>query len=152
MAIKISLNQVIDSLESCSDGIDLYLHGKTGEIRMVTEDDRFLLDEDVSVEDLPKWQREHLPLVREVFESENWLQLPDKSDIHDWSIMESFCRVQCDEVRDELMDSIHGRGAFRLFRRTVDRFGLRDAWFEFRREEFKRIACEWLESRDLQYE
>ena len=43
--------------------------------------------------------------------------------------MERFCRTADDpSVRDELLDAIHGSGAFREFRRTVVRLGLLDQW------------------------
>jgi hypothetical protein len=47
-------------------------------------------------------------------------QLPDRFDIHEWSIMEEFARGQDnDRIRQELLDAIHGAGAFRMFRSLI---------------------------------
>ena len=69
--------------------------------------------------------REDLPKVREALESGRFLSLPTKFDVHDWGIMEEFAQEQENEsVRAELLDAIHGSGAFRLFKSTIHR--LRD--------------------------
>jgi hypothetical protein len=105
-----------------------------------------------SNEDLPEWQRELLPKLREAVDSDRWLVLPDRFDIHEWSIMERFSRSLPNEHHcEELLGSIRGRGAFRLFRRTIENLGIRDTWYEFREAEIERIAREWLESHGLQY-
>jgi len=81
-----------------------------------------------------------------VDESDEFLCLPDKFDIHEWDIMRKFsCSVADDEQRDELLDAIHGRGAFRMFRASIGRLGLESDWYAFRDEALARIAIDWLE-------
>ena len=152
MSAKISIKEVVGTLEMLSDEVDFFLNSKTGEIRPVTQEDRFLLERNRSPEDLPAWQREELPLLRAVFESDEWLELPDRTDIHEWSIMERFSHAQHGEVRDQLTHAIHGRGAFRAFRQAVDRLGLRDSWFAFRYAALEEIARDWLEAHHLPFE
>ena len=66
--------------------------------------------------------------------------------------MERFCRTTEDSsARDELLDAIHGSGAFRMFRRTVERLGLLDRWHSFRELAFESIARDWLESHGIPY-
>jgi hypothetical protein len=87
MASVISLREVIAALEVASDDCASYLDPDTGEIITVTEEERHLA-EDESWEDAPEWQREMLPKIRAVLESDRFLELPDRFDIHEWSIME----------------------------------------------------------------
>ena len=152
MSTKISLNEVVEAFDTLADGVDCYLNRTTGQICPVTDDDRFLVESAKSPENLPQWQREALPLIREVLDSSDWLKLPDRYQIHEWSIMDRFCRTQDSEARDELLDAIHGRGAFRAFRAAVERLGLRGSWFAYRRHALEEIASAWLEEHDLSWE
>jgi hypothetical protein len=116
MAKVISLREIISALEAASDDCTSYLHPETGEIIVVTEEERALA-EDKCWEETPAWQREIMPKVRAALEGDRWLELPDRFDIHEWSIMERFSRAQSIErIRSELLDAIHGAGAFRTLR------------------------------------
>jgi hypothetical protein len=66
--------------------------------------------------------------------------------------MKSFClSVKNTGHREELLDAIHGRGAFRHFRSTAERLGLVDDWYKYREAAFGRIATEWLEAAGIPY-
>jgi hypothetical protein len=67
--------------------------------------------------------------------------------------MERFSNSQAHEDRrDELLDAIHGAGAFRSFRSTIRRLGIEDEWFAFRQSAFEEIAKDWLEAHDISYQ
>jgi hypothetical protein len=58
------------------------VNSTTGEVLTLTHEDlRFA--EDDSVHDLPDWQRETVAQAKQVLESNEWLELPSKSDIHE---------------------------------------------------------------------
>ena len=151
MATVISLREVIEAMEITGDGCVSYLDPDTGEIITVTEEER-LLAEDESLEDVPEWQRELLPKTRAALESDRFLELPDRFDIHEWSIMDEFSRAQDSErIRQELADAIHGAGAFRTFRSAIRRLGMEQSWYQFREETLIEIARKWLEEHKLPY-
>jgi hypothetical protein len=152
MAPVVKLSDIIDALDSPGEW-ELYLDPSTGEIIPVTEDDRFYLDDDEEpdLSRLPEWQRDSLARARRALDSPDMLQLPDRFEIHEWDIMRRFSASQEAAPSGELMHAIHGSGAFRMFRATVDRLGLRDTWFEFRADAFRRIAIDWLESSGIEY-
>lgn len=152
MAVVISLREVVDAIDSMGEECESYLDPETGEIILVTEEERRLVEEGADEEDLPDWQREILPKIRAALESDRLLILPDKFEIHEWSIMERFSLAQKDErVRAILMDAIHGSGAFRNFKGAVRRLGIEEAWYKFRAAEIEQIAREWLEEHKLPY-
>ena len=67
--------------------------------------------------------------MRAALESDDFLALPDKFEIHEWAIMERFANGQVREARrDELLDAIHGAGAFRSFRSAVRRLRIEEEW------------------------
>jgi hypothetical protein len=152
MPAVISLRDVVEAIDLPSDEMASYLNPETGEILTVSEEERDLLERGDSDESLQEWERELLPKLREAVESDRWLVVPDRFEVHEWSIMERFSRtLQSERHREELLDAIHGAGAFRRFHRTVERLGMRDAWFKLRDAEFERIARDWLESQGLEY-
>jgi hypothetical protein len=151
MAIVISLREVIEAMETTNEDCVSYLDPETGEIITVTEEERHLVEEE-SLENVPEWQREMLPKIRAALESDRFLELPDRFDIHEWSIMDEFSRAQGSErIRQELADAIHGAGAFRIFRSAIRRLGLEQSWYQFRDEALAEIARNWLEEHKLSY-
>jgi len=92
-------------------------------------------------------------MAQEVLESEDWLALPGKFDVHEWSIMEQFAHsIENERLRRDLLDAIHGPGAFRYFRDTIDRYGMKDAWFDYKALALEKIAIGWLEEHNIEYE
>lgn len=151
MASVILLREVIAALEVASDDCSSYLDPDTGEIITVTEEERNLA-EDESWGDAPEWQREMLPKIRAVLESDRFLELPDRFDIHEWSIMEGFSRAQNNQrIRRELLDAIQRVGAFRAFRSAIRGLGMEQCWYQFRDEALAEIARRWLEEHKLPY-
>jgi hypothetical protein len=85
-----------------------------------------------------------------VLESDDFVALPDKFEIHEYSITERFCLFLPDEgLRDELLHAIRGSGAFRRFKAAIYRKEIQDDWYRFRNEALKRIATDFLESEGI---
>jgi len=151
MPAVVSLRDVVAAMDVPNREWESFLDPESGEIITITDDDRSALD-DPEPELLPDWQRELLPKIRAVLESDRYLRLPDSFEIHEWSIMERFCLTIGDpSARGELLDAIHGSGAFRVFRRTLERLGLRDPWHAYRESTFEQIARDWLEAHGVPY-
>jgi hypothetical protein len=140
-------------MEMSGDESTSYLNLKTGEIVTVTDEEVDLAeDEDLDEQDLPEWQREFIPKVREVLESDDFAVLPGKDEIHEWAIMERFSISQpIDALRNELMGAIHGAGAFGRFRSAIRRLGIEDNWLTFRQSTIEEIAKDWLKGNDVTF-
>lgn len=84
---------------------------------------------------------------------DGWVLLPTHSEIDDYGTMEHFIdRVQ-DPVKQEwLRNAIHGKGAFRRFRSTLERFKMEDEWYDYLDETHKEIAMEWCEDHGFEYD
>lgn len=101
--------------------------------------------------DIPEWQEEEWGTVKRIVANENgFVRLPTKFDIHEWQIMSHFSNaVESEEIRAELLDAIHGAGAFRNFKAAVRRRGMEDEWYKFRADALRQIAIDWCEENDI---
>jgi hypothetical protein len=151
MGVVLALRDIVDAIESQSNEGEAYLNPDTGEIILVTEDERALVEQGGSDDDLTEWERELIPKVRQALESDSFLALPDRFEVHEWAIMERFSLEQNEPARKVLLGAIHGSGAFRHFRTAVERLGLLDAWYRYREEAIQQIARDWLENHKLAY-
>ncbi|MDP2856810.1 MAG: UPF0158 family protein, partial [Bacillota bacterium] len=80
------------------------------------------------------------------------LALPDKFDFHEWDVKKPFATsVENPDESTELLEASHGTGAFRMFRETTTRLGLRERWFEYRDQALREMAREWLEEHGIEY-
>ena len=134
-------------MDSVGDEMTAYINNKTGELFTVGEEEARLIEDGYKDDDfIPDWQKEMLPKVREVLESGDFVPLPDKFEIHEYSIMERFCRsIENDDLQHELLHAIRGGGAFRRFKNTVHRRVIQDDWYGYRDNALKRIAADFLE-------
>jgi hypothetical protein len=152
MALPVLLREVVDGLDTTNDSIRAYINRKTGEVVPVSHDDAELAESNEPLDDLPQWHRETVEEVRRVLDDHDFILLPSQFEIHEWSIMDRFAQSQPDEEdREELLYAIHGRGAFRQFKRALDRLRLRDEWYQFRNAALEDIAIEFLESKGIAY-
>ena len=147
----VSLQSVVNEMDIPSDEMTAYINKKTGELFTVSEEEARTIEAgDEDDEFIPEWQKEILPKVREVLESDDFVALPDKFEIHEYSIMERFCLSLPDEaLQNELLHAIRGSGAFRRFKDAIYRKEIQDDWYRFRNEALKRIATDFLESEGI---
>ncbi len=149
MAVAVSLAKVIETFEFATEETSSYVNVTTGEVRLVMHDEMRLAQEEDD-DDLPAWQREAIIHAREVLDSDDWTELPSKSDIHEWSIMNRFASEAEGDIRAELRNSLRGAGAFRRFKDTVYRLNMEEAWFQYRTRSLEDIARRWLADHDLE--
>jgi hypothetical protein len=152
MPLPVSLDEVASEMNLQSDLVRAYINKATGEVISITDEEKRLAERGDDDVDVSGWMRDVLPKVREVMESESFLALPSKRDIHEYKIMEAFCEsVEPDEQRAQLLDAIRGKGAFSRFRRTSERLGVRHDWYSYRDAALRRKAARWLNAHGIPY-
>lgn len=153
--VVISLRDVVEALDLPADGWVAYVHKDTGEVVTLSDEDLACAEAeegDTDLGDLPDWQQEAARQARAVLDSPHAVRLPDKFDVHEWDMMEEFARARTrPRERDELLDAIHGKGAFRMFRSAVRRLRIEDEWHRFRDAAFEQIAKDFLDAHGLAY-
>jgi len=147
----ISLRDIIEALDLQSDELSSYLDPDSGEIITFNEEEAGIAERG-DWENAPDWMREYLPKIKRALTDERILPLPDRVHIDEWRMMQDFAeeRDNCSACA-ELQGAIHGPGAFRLFRRAIERLGLEDRWHQYRNEAMEHVARRWLEENKLKY-
>jgi hypothetical protein len=152
MALPVRLRDVVDAMDAPVDGWMAYINRRTGEIVSFSEDDVAFHDDDDG-DILPGWQGEMVAKAKEVEASDDFVQLPNKFDIHEYAIMERFCYgVDDDTLRQDLLDAIKGSGAFRRFKGMIRRRGLEQAWWTYRDAAIETIATDFLEMESIPFQ
>jgi len=153
MSLPVYIYDVVDEIDMQNDMITAFINRKTGELTILTEDDYYALqslDDGGDMEDLPPWQQEIIPKLREIDESDDFIPLPSQFDVHEYSIMEDFIRrLEDSPMKDDLFNAIRGRGAFRMFKDKIFYHDVADDWWTFKKNAIKRIAIDFLDSEDI---
>ena len=114
------------------DEMSSWLDRDTGEVYGISND-LLGLAEDGDEPDLPDWQKEEWEIAKRIVEGANFVRLPTKWEVHEWEILNEFAQsLDHPSIREELLDAIHGPGAFRMFRNVIQRRRMDSAWHEFR--------------------
>ena len=153
MVVTVSLKKVVDALDLPNDEWSAYVDVQTGEVVIISGEAADLAEaDDLESEDIPEWQFEEIENARKVQDSDRYVSLPDKFDVHEWDIMRKFSELRQDPLqRRELLEAIHGSGAFRFFKSTLHRLGIEKEWYDYRDSTFEEIAKEWLQQNGLAY-
>ena len=152
MPAVVALREVVDHLNMVGDESSAYLNKTTGELILLSDEELSAAEEQEELEDYPEWQRVMIQKAREVLDSDDYLELPSKFDIHEYRIMEEFCRsISQPQLREQLLQEIRGSGAFGRFKQAIHSLGVAQDWYSYRDAEYERIALEWLEDNEVAY-
>ncbi len=149
----VKISDIVDEIESAGDERESFLNKVTGEITMITDEAWRAAEDGESPDQFPEWMRENIAVATDVIENpDKFISLPDRFDIHEYRLMESFSRSQEDEkFSSELLDAIAGKGAFRMFKLSIRRFEIEDRWFAFREEAFSEFARQWCKENEIEF-
>ena len=154
METRVKLSDIIEGLVFQSDESSSFLNKKTGEVVLMTDYAMRAAEDNEPLEDVPDWERDLVAIAREILaESGQYISLPTKFDIDEYSIMESFCiSLDRQEIGDILYDLISGSGAFRRFKNAIYKYGVEDEWHTYRNNAIKEIAIEWCRENNIKFE
>ena len=152
MKAIVSIKDVVNEMDVLSDEHSAFLNRHTGELVTLSNEEISAAEEDENIDEYPEWQQDMILKAKEVINSDDYLALPSKFEIHEYHIMEEFCHaVEDDKIRGNLLDKIRGRGAFSRFKNAIRMNGIEEEWYRFRQEELEKIAIEWLEANEISY-
>jgi hypothetical protein len=156
MAGTVKLKDLVDALDVQSGEYTYFVDRDSGEVELVSKDllrDAEESGDDEEAPDLPAWQMREWELAKRIVSTGRFQHLPSKFDVHEWAIMEEFSlAVGSDRIREDLLNAIHGAGAFRHFKYVLRQRRIEPAWFKFRAEALRQIAIDWCEENGIPWE
>ncbi len=151
----VSLNDIVQEMQTISDTMTVYFQRSTGRFIMVTDEYVYAAESDDPLDDRPEWEQEIIRETAELLnreESGDYVPLPTRYDIHEYAIMESFCStVENRMIANDLFRSITGKGAFRRFKDALHRHGIEKNWYAYKDEAYKEIAREWCKEHGINW-
>lgn len=86
-------------------------------------------------------------------DDEFFIPLPTKQEVNDYQNMVNFTEtIEDDKKRDWFSNAIHGKGAFRRFRATLERFGMETEWYDYLEACHRELAIDWCEQHGIVYD
>jgi len=136
------------------DGWKVYYNKKTGEITEVQVECLAIVEDSDEEDDFSEysgWEREAINEAIDILNNwDDYIELPDRYEIHEYSIMEEFCNsIEDARLSNKLCNAISGRGAFRRFKDLIIRHDLEDSWYAYKHQSIVQIAREWCEDNKI---
>ena len=98
-------------------------------------------------------QDEEIVYVLEDDDDEFFIPLPTKEEVNDYQNMVNFAEtIEDEKKRDWFENAIHGKGAFRRFRATLERFGMETEWYNYLEACHRELAIDWCEQHGIVYD
>jgi len=152
MASKVKLEDIIEGMESQSDENMTYLNKNNGEVVLISDGEFRGVENNEPIENFPEWEHENIEIAKEILETDNYISLPTKFDIHEYDIMQRFClSIKDEEVSNILYNSMKGSGTFRRFKENIYRYNIQDDWYNYRNAAIKEIAIEWCRHNNIEF-
>ena len=124
--MRVNLADVIDAIDTINEDETYFYSIQDEEIVYVLEDDE---------------------------DDEFFIPLPTKEEVNDYQNMVNFTEsIEDDKKRDWFENAIHGKGAFRRFRATLERFGMETEWYNYLDACHRELAIEWCEQHGIVYD
>jgi hypothetical protein len=150
----VSLNSLGQEFEALMDEVDFYFDRETEKVVFVDTYNYSFDDDDNDEEESVNEEYVYNKTLNQQIKGdpERYVRLPSKYENHEWQIMSDFVEERPDGDRKELLrDSIHGSGAFRIFRNMIERFDLLEEWYSFKAAAYREKARKWCEENDIEY-
>jgi hypothetical protein len=167
--LKVNLKDLTDAFDNGFAEVAYYLDLETGEVVMVTEESRQLLEELSGAEqaetleaaleairsaDIPQWEMDVVcaAAVVEWEDDDRFLKIPRVESWEGYQDMADFIETVSDAHVQEILEvAIQGKGAFRRFKDTLERYPKeREHWFEFLDARSKERVLNWLREEEIQ--
>ncbi len=138
---KVKISDIVTSIEAQSAETFAYLNLLTYEINFTVSK----LNKSTS------WTRD-LKTAEDLEFDNDYLFLPTLHDFHEHQVMVDFSRTTSPEIAERLLSVLFKKGAFKNFRKMLERFFLVDKWHRYKDEKLRELAINWCKKNKLNYE
>ena len=149
--MKANIDEIIDMLDEQSDEMDCFLNTETGDPFYLDADLYRAIEDEEDLDCFADWQVEEIQKAKEIFDSGNYLELPDRFEINEYKIMEDFCfSLENKFFSKKLQESIQGKGSFKRFKEALYQYDLWNDWDKFKENALREFVTKWCEENNLE--
>ena len=149
--MKVNLNDVIEAIEFENELLTHYYNKRTGVI-IYLEDSSTASYSCGDIERIDEFEEWEQVLIKELYDleknPEDYIQLPDKDVIDEYSMMIEFCISLNNE---ELNKISHQKRDFRDIKEAIEKAGLLSEWYDYREEAEYNLAVKWCKENNIEY-
>ncbi|HEY9619445.1 MAG TPA: UPF0158 family protein [Crinalium sp.] len=146
------IQHVVDEMDTLSDELHAYLNRKTGKLITISNNELEAIEAGDDLDSYSDWEQEAIQVAQNMLNTDDYLRLPSKFDIHEYVIMERFCyEIEDTELSNELLFQIKSSGAFQRFKQAIHRYNVTKNWYHYRQKALEKIAIDWLEANSISY-
>ncbi|WP_051353292.1 UPF0158 family protein [Thalassobacillus devorans] len=149
----IKLKEIAESMALQMDEFYTFFDKESCKFILISEESLQSAEDMEPFDHLPEWQQEEREWANLCLEyPKRFVSLPDKFVIDEYGMMKEFIfHLKDDKQKNQLLRAIQGRGVFRRFKDLINRWNIDREWYQFREEEYEKIAQEWCEENDIEY-
>ncbi|THB70345.1 MAG: hypothetical protein D6B28_09500 [Gammaproteobacteria bacterium] len=152
MSLPVNIKEVLEALIYTEDDCTTYVNKVTGELATISDEESNYAHQKLD-ETVPEWIVAGTPRVKQILESEDFLEMPSKYDLHEENIRKTFCEtIEKEDVKNYLLKTLNGKHAEDNFTKFIDEFDLNSKWVAHRDNSMKEIATNFLDEHSIPYQ
>ncbi|QYR20233.1 UPF0158 family protein [Paenibacillus sp. sptzw28] len=151
--IPVKIDELIDELEVQIDDTFTYINTRTAEVITLTREEIRAAEDEIPLEKFPEWQRGNIKQAISIMEDEDgiYVDYTLRNEYNEYEIMEEFIgTIDNQLIRDELYESIQGRGAFRRFKDGIIEHDIDRQWYKYKENKIRELVREWCKDNDIE--
>ena len=152
--MKVKLSEIAEAIDFDSEESLSLLNIKTGKVCSFQKEYLSVAEDEEDLSDFVDWEQEEILRAKKYLKKPNdYIGLPSKFDLNEYSIMENFIiEVPSEKQKEVLFNAIKGKGAFAKFRKGVEQFNLLEKWNEYDNNALTEFAKNWCRENEIEYE
>ena len=138
--MKCKLSLIMEGMDRANVNETYYLNESNGRVWRFTDIGSFYIDNNEKLDD-------------ENLYDNNSISLPGQYEINEYKIIKDYIEtIKDNQIKNQLLIVIHGRGAFRRFKDSCINYGIINDWYRFRYNTYYELAKEWCLWNNIDYE
>lgn len=150
---KVKLEDLISEIELQIDDTFTFINTNTGEVITLMREEMRAAEDEEPLEKFPGWQRENIEKAISIIEDDDgvYMDFTLRNNFNEYEIMEDFIVNHKDQKnREELYDTIQGRGAFRRrFKDRIIELGVDKQWYKYKESKIRQLVIEWCKEHNI---
>lgn len=152
MTTTVKLAEIIDTFEFTSYEDTVFINKNTGEVIHMSNEYLRIAEDEEAYGHKVEWEQSLIEKAYDIIDNESNYIAINEFEVREYDIVEQFClTVEDPYIKEKLLNTIRGKGAFRRFKDMIYQFEIQDDWYDFREAAYEKRAIQFCDRKGLQY-